>query len=64
MIGLLALALDEAQKDRSMLCWFMVVSLTSRYVKPLMGTSPLLQISSSVTPKLHWSAVFPMGAPL
>lgn len=29
-----------------------------------MGRSPLLQISSSVTPKLHWSAALPIGAPL
>lgn len=35
---------------------------TSVSVLPLMGKSPLLQISSSVAPKLHWSAALPNGA--
>jgi len=37
---------------------------TSDNVEVLMGRSPLLQISSSVTPKLHLSATFPIGVPL
>lgn len=37
---------------------------TSDNVLPLMGRSPLLQISSSVAPKLHWSEALPMDVPL
>ncbi len=63
----IALSVDRGELIRSgasVWCQYTVGgSRTSGSVLPLIGRSPLLQISSRVAPKLHWSAALPIRAP-